>query len=228
MIEQERTRNGAVSNVPEVEKWEEKPQTFIVFKGKEREVILGKERAKVRPFVEARRVFEDIFESGVGVVSIETNEGYFWGLIEDVDLIGGYRAMKIVESLDTIDSRGDLCYAHYAALREIHPSNRDRVDKITSRIGEEAREEILKMIPSNLEQTITNLQEKGVPINGWVLEREIKAGTLKNSPVIESAIEDSRRRGEEARKKLEKSGVLKPKRGNIIAKALERLRQLRK
>lgn len=160
-----------------------------MYQGQKSEKTFRGRRLELTPFagIDGEREFY-LAQMGVGIFGKDIS--YFWGLVSPREIITSYRAMKIVEELSEMDE-GDLCRSWCSGRR--NPSKCDiekYVKPIESRIGKEKREEILNMIPPNLDLVIRRLQEKEIDISMHDIVEEIERGMLIPTPFMNNLITD--------------------------------------
>lgn len=164
---------------------------IIAAQGPESEKIVDGKRIKTIPFVGTDR--EGEFSSmGVGLVYPDEKNGTIWGLAMPHMLIKSWRAMKILEHVETID-RGTLCSCWYAGGHEIHDSDKHRLDELAEKVGgmeklQAIRDAVLASAPTadELNSMIAILREKDVDFEYFELEMEADAGRIERLPIIET------------------------------------------
>lgn len=176
----------------------------IAAKGAESQKMVDGQSKKTIPFVGADREGE-FAQMGVGLIFPEENKATIWGLLMPHALIQSWHAMKILEHIEVIE-HGALCASWYAGGRDVHSSDEKRVQSLAKEFGspikfQAFRDEVLASVPGvdELDSMIIGLREKGVDIDVWELEREVKAGRILTSPAIEVLIKE-----DEARKIAQK------------------------
>jgi len=104
-------------------------------------------------------------------------------------VIASWRGMKTAE---LVKEFGDntLIACWHAGNRHVSPEHQKYIDEIEAKIGKYARERILETVPEDLEDILAMLQERGIYSDGWEIEEEIRNGTLKATPKIQSYLDD--------------------------------------
>lgn len=105
-----------------------------------------------------------------------------WGHPRNV--IQSWRAMKIVESLGTVDR--EMLRSSWEAAGVVQ----GRVDRaLVDAIGEEKlfalREDLILQAPPRLERMLAALKDRGIPANFRELESELGRGTISKTPLVE-------------------------------------------
>lgn len=186
---------------------------LIAIRGQEGKKVVDMRRRKVVPFVGADREGE-FAQMGVGLIFPDEQKGTIWGLATPHTLIQSWRGMKILERIEHV-GHGTLCACWTVARRDVHDSDKRYLDELAEQVGgadklQTLRDEVLASVPSvdELNTMIMNLHEKGVEVDSWELEEEVKAGRIATSPLIETLA----RKTEERRQayKREEEEVNKP------------------
>lgn len=171
----------------------------IATRGIQSEKTLGGHRKQVVPFVGADREGE-FAQMGIGLIFPDEGKGNIWGLVTPHALIQSWRGMKILEKVETIN-HGTLCACWTVARRDVHDSDKRCLDELAEQFGgmeklQAVREDVLTSVPSadELNTMITNLREKGVEVDGWELEEEVKAGRIATSSLIETITSETEQR----------------------------------
>lgn len=173
----------------------------MAIRGSESEKVVDMRRKKVIPFVGADREGE-FAQMGVGLIfpDEQKQKGTIWGLLVPHALIQSWRGMKILERIERID-HGTLCACWTVARREVHDSDKRHLDELAEQLGsadklQVLRDEVLASVPSTdeLNTMIVNLREKGVDVDSWELEEEVKAGRITTSPLIETLARETEER----------------------------------
>lgn len=154
-------------------------------------------------------VVDDGQSMGVGLLQDYGLEphGQYWALAAPKLLITSFRGMKIAQELKEFQNN-ILCYCWYGGNRKVHPADQHYVDSIEAKIGRKKREEILEMVPENLDQVLSLIKEKNIDFDTSELEEEIKEDRIKPTSLINRAIEDYNKSLEEYRKKEHKKSSL--------------------
>ncbi len=163
----------------------------IATRGAQSEKVVDGRRKQVVPFVGADREGE-FAQMGVGLIFPDEQKGTTWGLVMPHALIQSWRGMKILERIEHI-GHGTLCACWTVARRDVHNSDKSHLDELAEQVGgadklQALRDEVLASVPSaeELNAMITNLREKGVDVDSWELEEEVKAGRIATSSLIET------------------------------------------
>lgn len=117
--------------------------------GQQSEKTIGSVLKSVTPFVGSDREGE-ISQLGIGL--IDGTSASFWGLLVPHLVIRSWRAMKILEQLQTIQA-DSLCACYYAARREIDDTNKNLIESLANLFGginkfEAVRRTVLASAPS--------------------------------------------------------------------------------
>lgn len=175
--------------------------------GVQSEKVVDGQRRQVVPFVGADREGE-FSQMGLGLVYPD-GRGTIWGCVMPHLLIQSWRGMKILERIERID-HGTLCGCWTIARRDVHPSDKRYLDELAEQVGgadklQALRDEVLASVPSadELNTMITSLREKGVDVNSWELEEEVKAGRIAMSPLIEMLVRETEERRQEHQREEE-------------------------
>jgi hypothetical protein len=163
----------------------------IAARGTQAEKVVDGQRVQVIPFVGADRE-GDSAQMGIGLIFHDEQKGTMWGLLIPHALIQSWRGMKILEHIERID-HGTLCACWTVARRDVHDSDKRHLEELAEQLGgtdklQTLRDEVLASVPTadELNAMITNLREKGVDVDSWELEEEVKAGRIAASPLIET------------------------------------------
>jgi hypothetical protein len=143
---------------------------------------LSLSRTEVRPFAGVLLLNGRGNEQmGVGIYG-ESNELLdFDGYEVPHNVISSCRAVKILEKLPEI-RKGDLDIALWTAHRDSgwYKKSLGKDTELISRIGDNfRREEILKMVPENLDKIITLLKKNNIGFSSKEIVEEIRQGVLK-------------------------------------------------
>ena len=136
-------------------------------------------------------------QMGVGLELFEDGlpKGYwFWGLVIPHNLIQSWRAMKILERIDSVD-KGTLCACWSVARGNLRESDLGYLDKLAVVHGygfAAIRNEILNFVPSGdqLAAMIAVFRENGVRIDATEFEEEMRTGRMVIDPLIEAVLKD--------------------------------------
>lgn len=202
-------RQGQPNGVPQ-EQSEAQPRRGLVvaaYGAESPKAVDGKIQRAI-PFVGADHPGE--FSSfGIGVILPDSgNKGQIWGLAMPHMLIQSWRAMKLLEHVEVIEN-GTLCDTWYAGSREPHSSDQHRIDELATKVGEDKfrvlRADILDQVPSpeELQDMLTYLKDNNVEVESWELRREVEAGRLATSPLIDELVEEDERRRQEYQRREE-------------------------
>jgi len=108
--------------------------------------------------------------------------------------------MKLLEKLGEVRS-GTLCACWTVARRNLHETDEHYLDELAIQLGgieklQAVLDEIFASAPSSqeLEMMITNFREKGVEVDSWEFDEEIKAGLIETSPLIETLVREAEER----------------------------------
>lgn len=102
-----------------------------------------------------------------------------WGLVTPHDLLTCWRGMLILQEVKNLEE-GDLCNAYYAGQRNLHESDKYRIDEITAKIGRDKYDAIMAHpIPEEVVSLIIKLTDDGKHIALWPITEEVRAGTLQ-------------------------------------------------
>lgn len=153
----------------------------IAMRGTESEKIVNGTLKKVVPFVGADREGE-FAQLGVGIIIPEEQRTITWGLFIPHSLVRSWRGMKILEQVESID-RETLCACWSSARNKSKTSNDTSQDFLN---------QVLVAVPNTdeLNTMIINLRDKGVSVDSWELEEEIRAGRIVMNPLIETLIRE--------------------------------------
>ncbi len=179
---------------------------IIAIRGIESEKVVNGRCRRSIPFVGADRKGE-FAQMGIGLIFPDEKEVTIWGLASPHALIRSWRGMKILEQIEII-SDGTLCACWYAGSQKIHESEKRYLDNLAERLGgteklQMLRGEILSSVPSfdELTSMIGNFYVRGVDVDSWELQEEVKAGRISTSSLIETLVrEDEERRQAHLRK----------------------------
>lgn len=168
----------------------------IAMRGAQSEKIVGGIPRQVIPFVGADCEGE-YAQMGVGIAYPDEQGGTIWGLIMPHALIQSWRGMRLLEQIGRID-QSTLCACWTVMQHNIHGGSRYYLDELAKQVGgveklETIRNELLASVPSidELNDMITCFREKGVGVDSWELEAEVKAGRLAMTPLIEELIRET-------------------------------------
>lgn len=171
----------------------------IATRGAQSEKVVDGQRRQVVPFVGADREGESA-QMGIGLISPDGKGSTIWGLVAPHVLVQSWRAMKILEQIEVV-GHGTLAACWYAASRSVHGSDKRYLDELAEQVGgtdrfRALREEVLASMPSadELNTMIMNLREKGVNVDSWELEEEVRAGRIAMSPLIETLAHETEAR----------------------------------
>ncbi|OGH04051.1 MAG: hypothetical protein A2W22_00290 [Candidatus Levybacteria bacterium RBG_16_35_11] len=186
---------------------QERGQTrFIALSGQETIKIVDGEQQRVIPIVYGDRNW--LGELGVGYqLPDKSGACYSWGLIIPHKAVQTLRAMKILEQLPEIDGY-TLCATYYAGDADLKPDNSNwkYVERLETVMGKEQftalRKSVLAQAPTaeELNTLLLTLINSGLDVGVWELEKEISAGRITSSPLIQDLIEkeaEERLRNEE-------------------------------
>ncbi len=167
---------------------------------------------------------------GIGILFPKNKiKGFVWGMISPRNLIQSWRAMKILEQVDSYSNDTILCPCWYAAKTDIHSSDKHYLDKLAGQFKsvwkfKRVRKEALNSAPAakELQSMLRTLRKRKVEVSAWELEKEIRKGNIKTSPLIEKTkkeqkeriksleeLERKQKRRRSIRNKLKKSAVEK-------------------
>lgn len=171
----------------------------IATRGAQSEKVVDGRRKRVIPFVGTDREGE-FAQMGVGLIFPDEKKGTVWGLVMPHALIQSWRGMKILERIERI-GHSTLCGCWTVARRSVHDSDKRHIDELAEQVGgadklQALRDEVLASVPSadELNTMITRLREKGVDVDSWELEEEVKAGRIATSPLIETLARETEER----------------------------------
>lgn len=171
----------------------------IATRGAQSEKVVDGRRKQIVPFVGADREGE-FAQMGVGLIFSDEQKGTIWGLVMPHALIQSWRGMKILERIEKI-GHGTLCACWTVARRDVHDSDKRHLEELAEQVGgadklQAIRDEVLASVPSadELNTMITNLREKGVEVDSWELEEEVKAGRIATSALIETLARETEER----------------------------------
>lgn len=170
----------------------------IAAHGVQSEKVVDGQRRQVVPFVGTDREGE-FAQMGIGLVYPDGG-GTFWGCVVPHLLIQSWRGMKILERIERI-GHGTLCGCWTIARRDVHTSDKRHLDELAEQVGgadklQVLRDEVLASVPGadEINAMITSLREKGVDVDSWELEEEVKAGRIAMSPLIEMLVRETEER----------------------------------
>lgn len=164
-------------------------------------LVKGKKEDKIFNRDVMRDAYPAVVEYGSSVSSMGVGllqdsdagaHGTVWGLVIPQSLITSYRGMKVAEELKEF-SNNTLCECWHAGSRSVSESEKYYVDSIEAKIGRKKREEILKMVPSNLDQILITMKEKNIDFDVPELEYEMRKGRIKSTPIIKGVVDDYNR-----------------------------------
>lgn len=171
----------------------------IATRGVQSEKVVDGRRKQVIPFVGADREGE-FAQMGVGLTFPDEQKGTIWGPVMPHALIQSWRGMKILERIENI-GHGTLCACWTVARRDVHDSDERYLEELAKQLGgadklQTLRAEVLASAPSadELNVMITNLREKGVDVDSWELEEEVRAGRIATSQLIETLARETEER----------------------------------
>jgi len=164
----------------------EKPaEIFTFYEGKASEKsvpYLYSSRVYVKPFAGVRD-FRSNKNDIMGVGIYEEKQGVldFSGYVVPHHVIASCRAIKILEKLSEI-RKGDLDIALWVAHRdpEWYRNSLGNDTELISRIGGNSkREEILRMVPENLDEILSLLKKNNISFGSREIDEETRQGVLK-------------------------------------------------
>ncbi|MBI5787107.1 MAG: hypothetical protein HY446_00980 [Candidatus Niyogibacteria bacterium] len=192
----------------------------IATRGVQSEKVVDGRRKQVIPFVGADCEGE-FAQMGVGLIFPGEQNGTVWGLVMPHPLIQSWRGMKILERIERI-GHGTLCACWTIARRDVHDSDQRHLDELAEQVGgtdklQALRDEVLASVPSadELNAMITKLREKGVDVDSWELEEEVKAGRIATSPLIETLARETEERRRAYKRKEEEVNSPLPREGSL-------------
>lgn len=145
----------------------------------------------------------------LGVSLPEENASYnsLWGAYPEV--IHGWRALKLLENLPSVDNT--ILFATWEIARKESPEILYQMDKIAHLFGgleqlTTLREGLMQTGPSpeQLQGMLTMAREEGIQVEGWELKREAEVGIVTITPQIQELISYAERRSAEATAKFDR------------------------
>ena len=144
----------------------------------------------------------------LGVFLPEENAFYnaLWG--ESPEVIHGWRALKLLESLPVVDNM--ILHATWGVTRResLDPYYMDKIAHLFGGLEQltTLRNGLMQTGPSPelLQEMIARTRERGVRVDGWELKREIDAGIVTTTPLIEEIIKNAEASTAAAREKLDR------------------------
>lgn len=171
----------------------------IAIRGAQCEKIVNGQRKQVVPFVGADREGE-FAQMGIGLIFPDEENGTIWGLLSPHVLIQSWRGMRILEKIETIN-HGTICACWTVARKNIHESDKRHLEELALQLGDDDKlqaflDEVLVSVPSTdeINTMITNFRERGVDVDSWELDEEVKAGRISTSPLIEMLARETEER----------------------------------
>jgi hypothetical protein len=165
----------------------------VLVKGKKEDKIFNRD-VMIDAYPAVVEYGSSVSSMGIGLLqdSDAGAHGAVWGLVIPKSLMTSYRGMKVAEELKEF-SNGALCECWYAGSRSVSESGKYYVDSIEAKIGRKKREEILKMVPPNLDQILISMKEKNIDFDVPELKYEMRKGRIRSTPVIKGVIDDYNR-----------------------------------
>ena len=142
-------------------------------------------RMQVSPFVAIENWGDNIGQMGVGINmrdlegNPEKDSARIWHMLSPHDIIGFWRATRIIEELPRIEN-STLSHSYEASRRKPHPSDQEKIDGIVQQIGQDTYDRILREpIPEPIVEQILDLAGKDKALGLWAITDEVEAGTLE-------------------------------------------------
>ena len=170
----------------------------IALEGVESEKIVDGQRKRVIPFVGADGEGE-FAQLGIGIFLPDEGHASCWGLVMPHALVQSWRGMKLLEKVDRIE-HGTLCHCWTVAKHELPASDEKYLHELsTSAEGVDIyllRTQVLNSAPpaADLESMINNLRRKEVGVDSFELEREVAAGRIQNTPLLQTLAREEEER----------------------------------